>query len=78
MKAYYATGKNGSVVELATNRGIEFADTVSGETNVPGPSSPDEALVALLNEAEATGGTEWTDEPLGDFTRAQMEAYVGA
>jgi len=66
---YYATGRNGSVLELRDGR---FADTVTGDTSEPEESH--EAL-ARLNGLVA----EWhqSPEPFGDFNSAQMAEYVG-
>ena len=71
MKKYYVTGSNGSVVQ--TDDG-NFADTVSGDFRGPG-SSADECMEFLAYPHNE----DVVEFPLfGDFSHAEMLAYVGA
>jgi hypothetical protein len=76
MMTYYATGSNGSFIQVEDKGTIHYADTVDDDTDLD--MTAQEALVYLEQIAEANN---WPvqDAPLaGDFTQAQMLAYVGA
>lgn len=73
MRAFYVSGKRGSVVQLDDGR---YADTVIGETSEN--MDAHKALEMLKAEADQASAV-WKDWPiLGEFGPEEMAEYVGA
>ena len=74
MKSYYATGGNGSIIQLSDGR---WAETVIGDS-YDGTRDPHDVL-AELNAWTDAHNVDWQDAPLyGDMSGAEIDEYVGA